>query len=242
MRGCLFTLLLGAIVGAFAVVVGLPAVASGILTGGITAAGLRAEDTTVTVASDPPTDLLGFHADRVRVRAADATFHGLEIGTLDVTLADVAFLERTAGTVDGTLIDVTVPDVGGHTLRLAKVTLGGNGETVTAATTIDATDAETLLTDAIEAELGIRPSEVTLSAPDRVAARVGVVVHARLHVSAAGDLVAVVLDGPEAGRTVILLRGGDDLPIRLTGVLVTDAGELRLAGHLAVGLPGFIGG
>ncbi len=242
MRGCLFTLLLGAIVLAFAVVVGLPAVASAILTGAITTAGLQADDTTVGVASNQPTDLLGLHADRVRIRATDARFHGLEIGELDVALGDVAIIDRTVGTVEGTLAGVTVPDVGGRPLALAMVTLGGGGQTVTASTTIAGADAEALLADAVEAELGVRPSAVTLSVPDRVAARMGVVVHARLRVNAAGDLVAKVLDGPEAGRTLTLLRGGDDLPIRLTRVRVTAAGDLRLTGDLEIGLLGFVGG
>lgn len=242
MRGCLFTLLLGAIVLAFAVVVGLPAAASAVLTGGITAAGLQADDTTVAVSGDPPTDLLGLRADRVRIRATDATFRGLGIGGLDVTLGDVAIIDRTVGTVDGTLVDVTVPDVGGRSLTLPEVALGGGGETVTVSTTIDADAAATLLADAVEAELGVRPSAVTLSAPDEVSARIGVVVHGRLGVSVAGDLVAEVLDGPEAGRTLTLLRGGDDLPIRLTGVRVTRGGDLRLVGDLEIGLLGFLGG
>jgi hypothetical protein len=242
MRGCLFTLLLGAVAIAFAVVVGLPAVASAVLTGAITAAGLQADDTVVTVTSDPPTDLLGLKADRVRVRATHATFHGLEIGSVDVALGSVAIIERTAAHVDGTLQDVTVPDVGGHPLSLAGISLSGGGETVTATTTVAGADAETLLADAIAAGLGTRPSAVTLTGPDRLAVRLGVAVHARLAVSAAGDLVAEVQDGPEAGRTVVILRGGTDLPIRLTAVAVTSAGDLRLTGEVAIRLLGFIGG
>jgi hypothetical protein len=241
-RGCLFTLLLAAFVLGFAVVVGLPAAASAVLTGAITAAGLQADDTTVTVASDPPTDLLGLHADRVRIRATDAMFHDLEIGELDVTLGGVAIIDRTVETAEGTLADVTVPDVGGRPLELAEVTLGGGGETITVSTTVEGAAAEALLADAIEAGSGVRPSRITLSAPDRVAARMGGVVHARLRVNAAGDLVAKVLDGPEAGRTLTLLRGGDDLPIHLTGARVTAAGDLRLTGDLEIGLLGFVGG
>ena len=81
MRGCLFTLLLGAIVIGLFVVVVLPAIAAGALTAGVEAAGLQSDDTIVTVSSDPPTDLLGLHADQVRIRATDATFRGLEIGS-----------------------------------------------------------------------------------------------------------------------------------------------------------------
>ena len=242
MRGCLFTLFLGAIVLVFVVYVGLPAGASALLTAGITAAGLQAGDTTVTVSSRPPTELLALHADRVRVQATHAAFRGLAIGSLDVVLGDVAVADRTAGTVDGELRDVTVPDVGGRPLTLAGITLSGGGGKVTASTTIAGSDAEGLLADAIEAGLCIRPSSVTLSAPDRVTVRLGSVVHARLRISAAGDLEAEILDGSEAGRTVILLLDGGDLPVHLTGVRVTSSGGLRLTGDLAMGLPGFPGG
>jgi hypothetical protein len=241
-RGCLFTLLLGAIVLGFGVYVGLPAAASAVLTAGITAAGLQADDTTVTVSSKPPTDLLGLHADRVRVQATHATFRGLGIGSLDVVLGDVAIVDRAAGTVDGELADVTVPDVGGRPLVLAAITLSGGGERVSASTTIGSAEAEALLADAVEAQLGVRPTAVTLSAPDKVVARVGIAVHARLGVSTAGDLEAEILDGPEAGRVLTLLGAGADLPIHLTSVRVTAAGDLRLTGDLAIGLPGFPGG
>jgi hypothetical protein len=162
-RGCLFTIALGVVVVAFIVLVGLPAVAAGVLTAGV-AAGLQAADTTVTVSSDPPTDLIGMHADRVRVRATDATFRGLEIGALDVTLEDVAMIDRTAGAVDGRLTDVVVPNVGAREVRLGTITLSGGGEVVTATTTIAAEQAERLIADALEAQLGTRPSGLTMSA------------------------------------------------------------------------------
>ena len=59
MRGCLFTLLLGAVAIALLVFVGLPQVAAGILTGAVTAAGLQADDTTVTVSSELNVLLVG---------------------------------------------------------------------------------------------------------------------------------------------------------------------------------------
>ena len=128
MRGCLFTLLLGAIVVGFVIVVGLPAAAAGILTAGLSTAGLVADDTTVTVTSDPPTDLLGLRADRVRVTATDATFRGMEIGALDLALGDVRLLERTAGSVDGELTDVALTGAGGQRVTLERITLlGGRG-------------------------------------------------------------------------------------------------------------------
>ena len=238
MRGCLFTLLLGALVGAFIVFIGLPAVAAGMLTAGVKAAGLQADDTTVTVTSDPPTDLLGLHADRVRVRATHATFRGYAIGALDVNLQDVSMLDRTAVGVAGTLTGVTIPNIGGRPLPLQTITLAGGGDAITASTTIGGADASKLVADAVESALGTRPTSVTLSSPDVVTARLGVAVTAHLSVDAAGDLVATVANGPAAGQVVVLLRGGEDLPIRLTGVRVTSAGGLRLDGVMVVGLLG----
>lgn len=238
MRGCLFVIVLGLVAVALIVVIGLPAVFAGVMTAGVTASGLQADDTTVTVSSDPPTDLVGFHADRVRVRATDATFHGLEIGALDVTLTDVAIVDRTAGAVDGRLTDVVVSDTGTREVRLGSIELSGGGEVVTATSTVDAGQAERLVADALERELGGRPSSVALVAPDRITVNVGLAVHGRLSVTAAGDLLVSVSDGPAAGTEIVLLEGGQDLPIRLTSVTVTGGGDLRLAGELAISLIG----
>ncbi|HET7830543.1 MAG TPA: hypothetical protein VFL03_13355, partial [Candidatus Limnocylindrales bacterium] len=173
MRGCLFTLLLGAAVIALIVVVGLPQVAAGMVTTAVTTAGLRADDTTVTVSSDPPTDLVGLHADRVRIRASDALFRGLAIGNLDIRLGDVALLSRTIGEVDGTLKDVTVDNLGGREVTLDEIAIGGKSGDITASTVIPGAQAERLIADAIEERTGVRPTDVTLSSPDRLEADIG---------------------------------------------------------------------
>jgi len=238
-RGCLFTLLLGVVALAVLVTFGLPAVAAGVLTGAVTAAGLQADDTTVTVASDPPTDLIGLHADRVRIRATHATFRGLEIGTLDVTLTDVDVLGRTAEGVDGQLAQVTAPGGQTRSLTLDTIALSGGGETVIATTTVPAAEVRSRIADAVKDAVGIRPTSVTFTAPDRVeVVELGVAVHGRLVVTSAGDLVIRISDGPIAGERVALLTAGDDLPIKLTSAAVTGAGALRLTGELTVGLLG----
>jgi hypothetical protein len=238
MRGCLFTLLIGAVAIALLVTIGLPAVAAGLLTGAVTAAGLQADDTTVTVSSDPPTDLLALHADRVRVRATHATFRGYPIGALDVTLTDVDLPARTAAGVTGRLSDVTLPNVDAREVTLASITLAGGGDAISATTTVPSADVTSLVADRIEHELGVRPSSVALTAPDRLqVVEAGLTIHGRFVVTATGDLVLRVLDGPAADQELVLLVGGEDLPIHLSMVRVVDAG-LRLGGDLTVGLLG----
>ncbi len=234
MRGCLFTLLLGAIVIGFLVVAGLPALMGGILTAGVAAAGLVADDTTVTVSSSPPTDLLGLHADTVRVTATDATFRGMRIGAFDLALGDVAILGRSAATVDGELRKVTIPTPDGPDLAVERIVLLGSGEDISTTTTISNQEAEALVRLAIEAELGVRPSSVRLEAPDRLVIKAGVTLSGRLDVTRGGDLV-VRIDGALADPgPLVLLRGGTDLPITLGSVLVTGAGDLQVTGDLAI--------
>jgi hypothetical protein len=238
-RGCLFTLLLGAIVGGFVIVVGLPAAAAGILTAGLSTAGLVADDTTVTVASDPPTDLLGLRADTVRVTATKATFRGMEIGALDLALGDVQVLERKAGSVDGELTNVTVTAAGGQRVTLEQITLLGGLDGITTTTVIPNGQAEHLIAAAVEAQTGRRPTSVTLRAPDRVSFTLGgTKVAGRFAVTPDGDLVVRGDPGLTQGREIVLVRGGDDLPIELTSVKVTASGSLRLTGDLSIGILG----
>jgi hypothetical protein len=239
MRGCLFTLLLGGAIIALLVVVGLPQVAAGVLTSAVSAAGLQADDTTVTVTSDPPTDLVGLHADRVTIHATDATFRGLAIGSVDLELYGMALLDRSADEVDGVLTDVTVPDVGGTDLTLDSISLGGGGDTITATTTIDAAQAETLIADAIERRTGARPTSVQLSSPNVVTVELGgATVGGVLDLTEAGDLTVTMADTPLGAVDGTLLHAGTDLPIRLTGLVVTPAGDLRLSGDLSIGILG----
>jgi hypothetical protein len=238
MRGCLFTLLLGAIAIVLLVVVGLPKVAAGVITSAVSAAGLQSDDTTVTVSSDPPTDLLGLHADRVRIRATDATFRGLAIGALDLELTDMSIIDRTADGVDGRLTDVRVPNVGGRSVTLDAITIGGGGDAITATTDISAKQAQALVADAIERKIGIRPTSVSFDQPDTMTVDLGVRVRGTLEVTPAGDLVLRIPDSPVGAVDVTLLHGGEDLPIRLTGIVVTPSGGLRVSGDLAVGLFG----
>ncbi len=239
MRGCLFTLMLAAIVLVLVLTIGLPAVAEGLLSGAVTAAGLHSDDTTVTVRSDPPTDLLGMRADHVRVLADRATYRGMAIDHLDLALADVSVLDRTVGGVGGTLTGVTVPLEDGTTIRLDAIGISGEPDHLVATAELPRAQVESLISDAIERQAGITPKAVVLTAPDRLTVRtgLGVDVDGRFVVTPAGDLV-VRAEGFLAGTDVVLLHGGQDVPLTLTSARVTPQGGLRLSGGLALSLLG----
>lgn len=234
MRGCLFTLLLASVVVALAVFLGLPALASGLVTAGLTAAGLQADDTTVTVQANPPTDLLSGHADRVVVHATDATFRGLRIGSLALTLEAVDVFDRTAGQVDGTLADVRLPEeAGGASLR--TVTISGGGDRLLASTVVSKGDVEARVADEIEQRTGVRPAFVRLVAPDRLVVKAGgETIRGRFR-AAGGDLVVEITSGPGEGSDIVLLRGGEDLPLEIRTVEVTGEAGLHIEGELAIG-------
>ena len=236
MRGCLFTIALAAVVVALIVFIGLPAVAAGLLTAGVKAAGLQANDTTVNVAADPPWDLLGLHADRVRVRATTATFRGLQIGALDVTLLDVSIVDRTANSVAGRMTGVTVPNVAGQPLGLEAINLSGGGDQVTATTTVAAADAQALVAAEVGSVTGVTipATAVHLAAPNKVIVKAVVTITAVLSVDANGNLVATATGIPP----VTVLRAGEDIPMKFSSVKVDASGSLVLSGVLAVGLLG----
>lgn len=238
MRGCLFIIALGALVLAVVVTVGLPAAASGVVTAGLAAGGLRADDLRVEVTSDPPTELLGLRADRVRIRATDATFRDIAIERLDIVLDDMDLGTRQAAVVDGRIDGLVLDDIGGAPVRLDSLRLTGGGEAVLATTTLGVAITVELLADALERSLGIRPTSVRIGPPDRVVIAMGSLVsEGAFTVTPAGDLVIRVASGPGAGDDVPVLRAGSDLPMRLTHASV-DATGLRLTGVLTIGLLG----
>ena len=155
-----------------------------------------------------------------------------------MTLRDLRFIDRTARAVDGVLEGVVVPDVGGRELTLDSIRLAGAGETVIATTTIPGAEVEGLIADGIEAKLGARPTSVTLTAPDRLTVELAAPVKGRFDVSPAGDLAVRITNGPAEGQVVTLLRGGDDMPIRLTDASVTRRRRPRAHRRPAVGLLG----
>lgn len=241
MRGCLFVLVLAGAVAAGVAFVGLRPVAAGVIHAGVVASGLSSEDLRVTVAAEPPTELLGLHADAVRIRATEARWRDAWIGRLDIELQDVALGARTAERVEGRLEDVrfvrddTDGTDGGRqdALPIALVVLEGSGagRRIVATAALDAGTMEAHIAARVRARTGMEPGGVRLEPTNRLTIGLGGIdVAGRLIVDAEGSLV-LRLDTDLVGDVV--LADAADQPIRFEAVRVVGR-TLELVGEVDV--------
>ena len=229
MRGCLVTLalLVGIVLAATWLV--LPPVAGTLAQGALVAAGFNADAMTVTVNADPPPRLLGLRADRVRVQATNATFRGLEALDVDLVLHDVRLLDRTFGSIEGTLRHVTTTDGSGAGVTIPIAVVSGTPDRIQATMTFPASDAEELAADAVRKAIGLAPSRVVLTAPDRVRVEAGgLAINARITVDAQGVLKLVPPSGaPIAALT--LFEPGPDAPYTIESFRIHDGDLIVVA-------------
>jgi hypothetical protein len=165
MRGCLFTLVLGAVVIGALVVFALPRVLEGAITASLTTAGLQARETSVRLEQDDPLSLIGLKADRVSIDALDATIGDMDAGSVNLILEDVDLGSRTAGSVTGTLGDVTTVS-GGDRIDIPEIRLEGDTSSVEAVASIRAADVEAIVRERATAALGEPPTDVRIEAPN----------------------------------------------------------------------------
>jgi hypothetical protein len=241
MRGCLFTLGLGAVVLAFLLLVALPAVAGSVVGAALTAAGLEAEDTHVEITGDGPFDLLGLHAGIVRIRATDAAFRDLRIASLDLTLRDVSLLSRKADSLTGRLDGVLVPGERGATaengVQVRRIVLSGAAADVEAVVLIDAGEVLVLVADGVQGAIGVRPRDVRLVEPDRLTIDLTLfTVTGSLAIDNRGALVLRANEGPfVALGGIVLFEPSTGVPLRLSSVRVVPEG-LELTGRMTARL------
>jgi hypothetical protein len=172
----------------------------------------------VTVAADPPFELLVGHADDVRINSEHATLDQFAAAQLDMTLTDVDLVSRRFAHVDGNLTDVTMHTSDDQTFRASTVKFSGDGDA--AATTIRV-DHETVVSMAIATighQLGVPASNVKLSAPNGISFSTGSsTIAGRLVIVDGGLAVSASLPG---NPRIDLIRptGG----LRFTSVSVRD--------------------
>jgi hypothetical protein len=165
MRGCLFTLVLGAVVIGALVVFALPRVLEGVITGSLATAGLQARETSVRLEQDDPLSLIGLKADRVSIDALDATIGEMDAGSVNLVLKDVDLGSRTAGSVSGTLGDVTTVS-GGARIDIPEISLEGDTSSVEAVASVDSADVEAIVRERVTTALGEPPTDVRIEAPN----------------------------------------------------------------------------
>ena len=240
MRGCLFIVVLAVLVAAIVAVVGLPVVASAAVTAALNAGGLQSKDMQVVVSSQPTTEILGLHADRIEIAATDATYRELEIGQLELDLRDVSLTTREAKQVSGVFRTVVVassdPKDPLDGLHIPAITIDGGGSAINASAAIAGEDVEALVARAVKEKTGSQPTGVALAEPDRLTIVVsGLTIAGRMSIGPDGALVMRPQGSAGSAVGEVTLVDADSLPFTLRSVEVTG-GQLILGGRLA-GLP-----
>ena len=233
MRGCLFVLLVAAIViGSIAWFASAP-IASTIVGAILDGSGFKAASSTITVAADPPPRLLLGQADRVAITATDVAWQTLRAARLSLTFDGVDLFARTATTIHGRLdeADVAAEDdtTSGGAAPTATIEVDGPAAAADAAITVDAATIRRLILAAVEREFGVKATGVELVAPNRLRlAAPGATIDATLVVDERGALAVSTPLG-----AVEMFRVDPAIPLRLRSVTVLD-GALRLDGILDV--------
>lgn len=242
MRGCLtsFFILIALVV--VATWLFASTVTAGLISAGLGGAGLQSADRQVTVSADPPIELLTLHADAVHLQATDATFAGLHMAKVDVTLTGVGLLGRQADSVVGTLTGVRLPTLlsdDASTLTVDSIGLSGPSSDLRAILTLSAAAIRSMVSAAVQSELGAPATKVTLTAPDKVAVVTsGVSVRGRLVVDGSGGLAFLVASPPGLVGTLAIIRPSPAQPLHFTSVALRSSG----ATITAIVDPSFFGG
>jgi hypothetical protein len=215
-KGCLFTLALGAAVLLGGVWFGAPPLAEALVRAALPA-GLQGAATVVTVRADPPTDLLRLHAETVSIRAPDARLGDIASELVELELEDVDLGSRRAARITGEVTGATVEAAGG-TLDVPTIRFTGDSDVVRAVASIDASSAEAHIAARVADATGRPAGDVQLSAPNALIIGIdGVPVAGTLDVNEDGSL-RMTLVGPLAVEVELLAPGATPMDLRAVRV------------------------
>ena len=232
MRGCLFVVIVGALVLGVGAWLLAPGIAATIVAGSLRASGFSAETQTLAVAADPPVRLLTGKADRLTLDATGVTWGALTASRLVFELDDVDLINRTAVNVDGRFNGVAVDAGPGTAATTATATITFDGPADAAFTTIevDRASVRALVTAAVSRSFSTQLTDIELIAPDRLRlVAPGASLEGTLTVSGSNQLSLSTRLG-----TVPLVTIDPSLPLDLQSVSA-DPTVLRIAGVLDVG-------
>lgn len=230
MRGCFSILLLGvAFIAGVTWFAGPPA-AGFAVEQALAGNGFAGTATTVTVAADPPLELLLGHADSVLVRSERASVGGLEVDRLSIRLDDVDLLNRRFAAVDGQFDGVALRAGDGSTVQADSIRLLGLSEKATATVRIAGAVVARLAREAILRQLGLVAGDIALVAPDLIRFNIaGIPAEGRFEVAADG---ALYVAANFAGSPKLKIVAAGD-PLDLSSVVV-DGGDVVVVGTLDV--------
>jgi hypothetical protein len=222
MRGCLFVVVLAALVVSTVAWFGSPALASTVITAALENAGYHASSSTVRASSDPPPKLLLGRADRVEIAGADVDFRTFHAASLSLVLTDVDVLARTADRIRGRIVGAELKTADGAPTT-ADVDIDGPADGAAATIVVDGSTVDRVVRAAFRDPFGVAVTASELIAPDtlRVSAP-GATLEGRLAVSAAGAIVLTT----SLGSTEILSLD-PSFPLRL-GTVRAAGGDLRI--------------
>jgi hypothetical protein len=224
MRGCLSVLILAAGLVLVVAWFGGPTLAGVLIERSLAGAGYTAAETSVTVSSDPPLEILAGHADRVTIHGTRATLRDLTAADLMLTMTNVDLVGGRFSRVDGQLSDVLIKSGDGSSVRARSLAVRGPANAAAATVRIDEAVIATLLGDAIKRETGLAVSGVSLSEPNRIRFSAGVTISGRFDVAPDGS---VTISGTSGSPRFTVFDPREDL--RLTTVAVAGS-DLVLTG------------
>jgi hypothetical protein len=197
-RGCLSVMVLAIVfIVAGAWLAGPPAAAL-VVEAGLSAAGFHGTDTSVTVAADPPLEVLTAHADRVEIESNDVTVRQFGAARLSLTLTDADLLNRRFGHVEGTLDDATLQGSGGSSLKATSVELSGDPSAAAMTVRVARDELSAMALEMIGQQLGVDVETVKFSSPDRVSFSAGrTTIAGRLVIHEGGLAMTVNLPGAQ---------------------------------------------
>ena len=226
MRGCLFVLVLAAVLVGVGAWFGAAPLTSTVIGSILQGSGYQAASSTITATSDPPVRLLLGHADRVTIDGTDVAWRTFKAARLQLTLGDVDLFRRTAGSIQGTIGGAEL-QTNDDSAPTANVSIDGSGSSAKATIRVSGSTVDRLVRSGFSEQFGVAVVGTALEAPDilRVTAQ-GTNILGRLAIDATGALVLVTPLG-----SADVFRFDPSFPIRLVGVRVSGT-DLELDGTL----------
>ena len=222
MRGCLFVLIVAALLVTVGAWFGAPPLAGALVDTELRNAGFAATTLDTTITADPPLRLLLGHADEIHIQATGVAFRTFRAQRLDLTMTDANLDGRFFTTIRGTISGAEVNTQDGVPTT-ADVSIDGDASGADAEIRVAGATVDRVVRATLADEVGVGITRTELLAPNIL--RI-VTPAATLEGSLIVDANGAIALSTRLGETRIL--GLDpSFPLRLRAVQVVG-GDLRI--------------